>query len=166
MSLCNVSCCGLLFECSCLNQHCASFVAESPTPIAVSSKTSLLTLLGLECESFVHVSFAHRVILSVPCAPASVWCCWMYGMLLFSVFATLNLPTCHWLGCSRALKPRRRASSAALVDEPGSDGPWVDCTLRTLCPRHSIKSSGSAATHQGGRWLRPRHSVRSPGAAA
>ena len=59
----------------------------------------------------------------------------------FSDFAALNLPTCHWLGCSRALKPRRRASSAALVDEPGSDGPWVDCTLRTLCPRHSIKSS-------------------------
>ena len=39
----------------------------------------------------------------------------------FFSFAALNLPTCHWLGCSRALKPRRSASSAALVDEPGSD---------------------------------------------
>ena len=37
-------------------------------------------------------------------------------------FAALNLPTCHWLGCSLALKPRGSASSTALVDEPGSDG--------------------------------------------
>ena len=36
----------------------------------------------------------------------------------------------YWLGCSRAKKPRRRASSAALVDERGSDDPCVDCTLR------------------------------------
>ena len=89
--------------------------------------------------------------ISVPCAPASVVLLNVWNGP-FSVFAALNLPTCHWLGSSRALKPRRRASSAALVDEPGSDGPWVDCTLRTLCPRHSIKSSGSAATQQGGRW--------------
>ena len=37
-------------------------------------------------------------------------------------FAALNLPTCHWLGCSRALNPRGSESSTALVDEPGSDG--------------------------------------------
>ena len=43
------------------------------------------------------------------------------GCSFFS-FAALNLPTCDWLGCSRALKPRRSASSAALDDEPGSDG--------------------------------------------
>ena len=43
------------------------------------------------------------------------------GWSIFS-FAALNLPTCHWLGCSRALKPRRSASSTALVDEQGSDG--------------------------------------------
>ena len=49
------------------------------------------------------------------------------------VFAALNLHTCHWQGCSRALNPRRSGTSAALVDEPGSDshknhwtlsGPW------------------------------------------
>ena len=54
---------------------------------------------------------------SVLC-PQAVWC---MGWSIFS-FAALNLPTCHWLGCSRALKPRRSASSAALVDEPRSDG--------------------------------------------
>ena len=84
------------------------------------------------------------------------------GWSFFS-FAPLNLPTCDWLGCSRALKPRSSASSAALVDEPGSDGQkpldplwplsWLwaalSLDLRTLCPRHSIKSSGSAATQQG-----------------
>ena len=37
------------------------------------------------------------------------------------IFATLNLPTCHWQGCSRALNPRRSGTSAALIDEPGSD---------------------------------------------
>ena len=67
-------------------------------------------------------------------------------------FAALNLPTCQWLGCSRALKPRRSASSAALDDEPGSDGQKhleLRLDYRTLCPRHSYKSSGSAATQHG-----------------
>ena len=64
--------------------------------------------------------FADLLNLSVPRAPACVWCYRMNGMDFFS-FAALNLPTCDWLGCSRALKPRRSASSAALVEEPGSD---------------------------------------------
>ena len=34
------------------------FVPDSPTPIAVSTKLSLFTTLGLESESFVHFSFA------------------------------------------------------------------------------------------------------------
>ena len=40
----------LLFVCSCL--------ANSPTSIVVSSKTSLLTTLGLKSESFAHYSFS------------------------------------------------------------------------------------------------------------
>ena len=73
------------------------------------------------------------------------------GWSFFS-FAALNLPTCHWLGCSRALKPRRSATSSALVDEPGRDSqkflafPWY---LWTPCPRHSKKSFGAATTQQG-----------------
>ena len=98
----------------------------------------------------------------------------MNRMDLFSVLdwmdhAALNLPTCHWLGCSRALKPRRSASSAALVDEPGSDGPktlGVPLNFERSVRDNSMKSSGSAATQHGDRWLRPRHSVTSPGAAA
>ena len=35
-----------------------SFVANSPTPVAASSKTSLLTTLGLESESLVQLPFA------------------------------------------------------------------------------------------------------------
>ena len=40
--------------------------------------------------------------------------------IMFDIIRCL-LPTCQWLGCLRVLTPRRSASSAALVDEPGSD---------------------------------------------
>ena len=97
--------------------------------------------------------FVHHdgTTLSVPRAPACVWCCRLMGWSIFG-FAALNLPTCHWLGCSRAWNPRGSASSTALVDEPGSDGQkHRELRLQTLCPRHSMKSSGAAATQQGGR---------------
>ena len=45
------------------------------------------------------------------------------------IFAALNLHTCHWQGCSRALNPRRSGTSGALVDEPGNDSQKNHWTL-------------------------------------
>ena len=73
----------------------------------------------------------------------------MRVLLSFFGFAALNLPTCHWLGCSRALKPRRSASSAALVDEPGSDSQKPDCELRlSLIFERSVRDTLSRARDQ------------------
>ena len=86
--------------------------------------------------------------ISVPCVrrPCGAVECMEWS---FFSFAALNLPTSHWLGCSRALEPRRRASSAALVDEPGSDGPWVDCGLRLpLIIERSVRDTLSRARDQ------------------
>ena len=79
-------------------------------------------------------------------------------VLFFSILdweecATLNLPTCHWLGCSRALKPRRSGSSAALIDEPGRDGhrtPGPSLVLRwkAICAKSWISNALSAKLNE------------------
>ena len=69
------------------------------------------------------------------------------GWSVFS-FAALNLPTCHWLGCSRDLKPRGSASSTALVDEPGSDGQKQSELILPLIFERSVRDTLSRARDQ------------------
>ena len=71
------------------------------------------------------------------------------------------------------LEPRRSGSSAALIDEPGSDGHRTPEPSLVLGVEILIALSAKLNEELGissdttrGRWLRPRHSERSPGAAA
>ena len=66
----------------------------------------------------------------------------------FFSFAALNLPTCHWLGCSRALKPRRSGSSAALVDELGIDSQKTRDLRLPLIIERSVRDTPSRARDQ------------------
>ena len=61
MSLCDVSCGGLLFVYSCCNQHCASLWSIRRHRLPYPLKTSLLTTLGLETWRLAPLQFLKKL---------------------------------------------------------------------------------------------------------